>query len=228
MATNHEVRGSNPLRCNMIIEIFSSGPLETNVILIGCPKNQLAAIIDAPIGCKASIDAALKKHHLSPKMLLLTHSHWDHFGEASLLKESLNIPIYVHNEDKDNLLHPGSDGLPLLIPISSVQPDVFVVDQQKIKVGMIEIEVLHTPGHTPGGVCYWIEKEKLLISGDTLFRRTIGNLSFPTARPQKMFQSLKRLAQLPLDTVVIPGHGDNTTIGEEQWIAHTNSQQYGF
>jgi glyoxylase-like metal-dependent hydrolase (beta-lactamase superfamily II) len=75
-----------------------------------------------------------------------------------------------------------------------------------ISVGKLQLQVIHTPGHSPGGVCFYLADQKTLISGDTLFRGTIGNLSFPTARPKLMWSSLKRLAQLPQDTKVYPGH----------------------
>jgi glyoxylase-like metal-dependent hydrolase (beta-lactamase superfamily II) len=97
-------------------------------------------------------------------------------------------------------------------------------DGQVLAVGEFQIEVIHTPGHTPGGVCFYLKEQKILFSGDTLFQGTIGNLSFPTARPARMWDSLKRLAALPKETRVYPGHGDPTTIGKEQWIANAEDR----
>jgi len=199
----------------MIIEVFPSGPLETNCYLIGCQTLKRALVIDAPFKCSKDLLGRAKELDLHIDMLLLTHSHWDHMAEAALLKELYNIPVYVHREDAENVEDPGSDRLPLFFPIKGVKPDGFLSDGQHIAVGELSIEVIHTPGHTPGGVCFYIEKEHVLFSGDTLFRGSIGNLSFPTARPALMSKSLKRLAQLPAETVVYPGHGEPTTIGAE-------------
>ena len=221
MATNHGVRGSNPLRCDlhMIIKVFTSGLAETNTILIGCSETRQAAIIDVPQGSTEWIVKTLKKESLTPQMILLTHSHWDHLADAAKLKKLLELPIYVHPEDASNLEKPGSDRLPLYFPIEGVKADKFLSDGQVIPLGDLRIEVICTPGHTPGCVCFWLRKQKILISGDTLFKGTIGNLSFPTARPEAMWESLKKLAALPPETRVFPGHGPETTIKAESWLA---------
>ena len=208
----------------MLLNAFSSGPADTNTYLIGCSRTHKAVLIDTPQGSADWVLAQIKKHSLSIEMILLTHSHWDHTAEASLLKEKLQVPVYVHQEDAGNLEKPGSDRLPLFFPIPPVKPDGFLTDGQLITVGDLQIEVIHTPGHTPGGVCFYLPEQKVLISGDTLFQGTIGNLSFPTARPTLMWASLKRLAALPPDTTVYPGHGDPTTIGEEQWIINAQKR----
>ena len=153
-------------------------------------------------------------------MILLTHSHWDHMAEASILKEKLDIPLYVHSEDAQNLEVPGSDGLPLFYPIKAVKADHFLFDGEILFLGTLKIKVIHTPGHSPGGVCFYLENEAILISGDTLFQGTCGKVSFPTSNPSKMKHSLKKLSHLPPDTKVYPGHGPDTTIGaEEPWMS---------
>ena len=96
----------------MILKVFSSGPLETNTILLACPKTRKAAIIDVPFESIPLLIDEIKRDSLEPQMILLTHSHWDHIGAAAQLKEQLKIPIYVHAEDAGNLEVPGSDGLP--------------------------------------------------------------------------------------------------------------------
>lgn len=210
----------------MILEVHSSGPAETNTYLLICPVTRLAAVIDVPFESVDWIVHHLKKHHATLDKILLTHSHWDHTAEVALLKETLGAPIYVHREDAGNVEEPGSDRLPLYFPIQGIKPDHYLEDGQILHVGELAIEVIHTPGHTPGGVCFYLAKEKALISGDTLFRGTMGNLSFPTARPALMWQSLKRLSELPHDTTVYPGHGDSTSIGREQWIAHAKDRNF--
>ena len=202
----------------MIIEVFASGPADTNAYLVACPKTRRAVVIDVPPDSLGPLLERIHELQLTVAMVLLTHSHWDHFGDAFELKEKLNVPLYIHKEDAGNLEVPGSDRLPLFFPIKGVEPSGFLEDGQILNVGELKVQVIHTPGHTPGGVCFYLEEEKVLFSGDTLFQGTIGNLSFPTARPERMWDSLKRLAALPKETRVYPGHGDPTTIGKEQWI----------
>jgi len=160
----------------------------------------------------------------TPKFLFLTHSHWDHTADAAFLKKKWELPLYVHELDAPNVENPGSDGLPVLIDVPKAEVDHFLEDGQKIQVGELSIEVIHTPGHTPGGVCFYLKDQNVLISGDTLFREAIGRLDLPTAEPEKMWGSLEKLAQLPSNTRVIPGHGDETTIGAERWLA--NAKEY--
>ncbi len=208
----------------MILEIFPSGPLETNAYLLACSQTKKAVIIDTPSESTDLILQKASKLSVSIEKILLTHSHWDHIADVALLKEKLNVPVYVHEEDAGNLEHPGSDKIPLFFPIAGVKPDGFLVEGQELHVGHLKIQVIHTPGHTLGGVCFYLAKEKVLISGDTLFRGTIGSLSLPTARPASMWPSLKKLAALPAETKVYPGHGGPTSIGAEQWIAHAQEQ----
>ncbi len=203
----------------MIIQVFPAGPYATNAVLLGCQKTRLAVIIDFPRDSVEMLDQALNKQGLTLQMMLLTHSHWDHIADAAEAKRRWNVPLYVHEEDAANLESPGADGLPLMFPIEGVKADHFLKDGQQLEVGQLKIEVIHTPGHTPGGVCFWLKENELLISGDTLFKGTMGNLSFPTSRPKLMWDSLKKLALLPAETRVLPGHGEETSIGAERWMA---------
>lgn len=207
----------------MIIEIFCCGPASTNAILIACPDTKQGAIIDAPFGSSEWFFAKIKEFGLEMRMLLLTHSHWDHFAEAAKIKKILSIPLYIHEKDAYNLIQPGADGLPMLFDIEKVEPDFFLHDEKDLLLGNLSIKVIHTPGHTPGGVCFYIKEEHVLFSGDTLFEGSIGNLSFPTSEPEKMWQSLDKLAKLPYETKVFPGHGNTTTIGREKWLSNARS-----
>jgi hydroxyacylglutathione hydrolase len=124
----------------------------------------------------------------------------------------------IHHLDTPNLQNPGSDGLPCWVMIEGVSPTLLLKEGMEIPLGKLKIQVIETPGHTPGGVCFYLPDHHLLFSGDTLFQGTIGNLSFPTARPELMWQSLSKLAKLPQETRVLPGHGPETTIGKEPWL----------
>lgn len=203
----------------MIVEVFPSGPVNTNAILIGCEKTRTGVFIDPSAGSAQKLLDAAEKHHLKIQAIYLTHSHWDHFVDAAYLKQKLRIDVYVHEKDAENLIHPGADRLPTFFDIEGVEPTHLLEDGDKGSIGDLQFVVIHTPGHCPGSVCFYFEKEQVLISGDTLFKGTIGRLDLPTAEPKKMWISLKKLALLPGVTKVYPGHGPTTTIGAETWLS---------
>lgn len=203
----------------MIIQIFPSGPLETNAYIVACPNTRAAAIIDPAPDSFDSLVSFIESQQLKPVALLLTHSHWDHIGDAAAIKTKYKLPVFIHPLDTGNLQSPGSDGLPCWLDIQGVTPSNLIQEGETIPVGDLNFQVIHTPGHTPGGVCFYCPEEKILISGDTLFKGSIGNLSFSTGRPAQMWPSLKKLALLPPDTRVFPGHGGETRIGNEKWLA---------
>jgi hydroxyacylglutathione hydrolase len=185
------------------------GPYGTQAIIVECPETKEAVAIDPSQG-SASFFKASQAHMTR---VLLTHSHWDHLVDAHLLP----WPIYVHPLDKENLIHPGSDGVPSLIPIKPAPCAGLFNEGDEIKVGNLTLKVMHTPGHSPGSVCFYLEKQKILIAGDTLFKGSYGRVDLPTSNPLAMEKSLKRLALLPEDVVVYPGHGDKTYLKNEAW-----------
>ena len=203
----------------MFLDCFACGPFETNTYVIACKETKIAAVIDAAMGSFSLVMEKAKKDHLELKYLFLTHSHWDHMADAYLFQKKLSLSIWVDPKDAPNLEKPGSDKLPLMMAIEGVKADHFFEEGKEISIGNIKMKVIATPGHSPGGVSLYCEKQKILFSGDTLFRGTMGNISFPTSSPKDMWTSLKKLSTLPPDTVVLPGHGPKTTIGEEKWIA---------
>lgn len=202
----------------MFYSVFPSGPFETNAYILYCHETKDAVFIDPAPSSFASLEKFIENNHLKPKAIWITHSHWDHIADTAILKKRYSIPVFIHAEDAGNLQDPGSDRLPCWIDIEPVNPEHFFKDGDILTVGHLTAHVIHTPGHTPGGVSFYLPKEKLLFSGDTLFAGTIGNISFPTARPPLMWKSLAILAKLPSDTLVLPGHGSSTTIGQEKWL----------
>lgn len=202
----------------MTLAVFPSGPFETNAYVLSCPDTKSAAIIDPAPESSEKIISYIEKNHLKAEKILLTHSHWDHIADVTPLAAHFGIDVLIHQLDAPNLETPGADLLPCWIDIAGVKPDQFLQEGEDLQLGSLILRVIHTPGHTPGGVCFYLPKEKLLISGDTLFKGTIGNLSFPTANAQLMWQSLKKLAKLPAETKVFPGHGPSTTIAAENWL----------
>lgn len=202
----------------MIIEVVCSGPVDTNAFLIGCEETSRGIIVDPSEGSAPVILELIKKYRLDIDAIYLTHSHWDHLADLAILKKHFKIPVFVHILDAENVRHPGSDGLPLMMEIEGVEPDGYFEEGHHLNVGNLKFDVIHTPGHTPGGVCFYFRKDHILLSGDTLFQGSIGNLSFPTADPDLMWASLKKLALLPKQTEVYSGHGEPTTIADEHWL----------
>lgn len=200
----------------MLLTAFPSGPFATNAYLLKCEQTGQAAVFDPAPGSSEDLKWATAK--VDVQGIFLTHSHWDHIGDLAELKKHLDVPVYVHALDSVNVAYPGADRLPLMMPVQGVEPDEFLEEGQQIQIGNLLIEVIHTPGHTPGGVCFYLKEQAVLISGDTLFKGSIGNLSFPTANTDAMWTSLKKLAKLPSETKVYPGHGEPTMIGNEKWL----------
>ncbi len=203
----------------MLIKAFPSGPFSTNAYVVACAVTREAAILDPAPDSFPDIQDFLAQERLKAHKILLTHSHWDHIADIYQFKKHYPIAVYVHPLDVPNLQQPGSDGLPCWISIPAIQPDILLKEDMKIPVGMLTFEVLYTPGHSPGSVCFYEPHQHVLFSGDTLFQGTIGNLSFPTSQPSQMWSSLAKLAQLPPQTRVFPGHGPATTIqAESSWL----------
>ena len=202
----------------MLIYKFPSGPLETNAILFGCTTTRRGAVIDPARGSTEPILKLAAEAGLAIERIFLTHSHWDHLADVQELKIKTSALLYVHPLDVKNVEEPGIDGIPLLFPIQGVKADRLLAEGDVIPVGELQVEVIHSPGHSPGSVCYYLRAQNLLFSGDTLFQGSVGNLYLPTSEPQQMWISLRKLAALPKETRVVPGHGGDTSIGQEQWL----------
>ncbi|MFH1386478.1 MAG: MBL fold metallo-hydrolase [bacterium] len=190
----------------MRVEAIKVGPIATNCYLAWDETTKEALILDP--GDEASkILADIKKLQLKPKFIVSTHGHFDHITAIPELKKKLNIPY---------LANPADD---MIVKATTVlSADQELKEGDGFEVGSLKFEVLATPGHTPGGICLYCEKEKILFSGDTLFHGTYGRVDLPYSSEEAMLASLKKLLQLPPETHVYPGHGWSTTIGSEQNI----------
>ena len=156
----------------------------------------------------------LAKKGLVPAAILLTHAHFDHIsGIPALLRPLPGSPLYVHPADVPTFGHPYSQ---MGGEYASIGVPANVRDVADLPAALPGVQVLHTPGHTPGGVCYFFPADKLLLSGDTLFAGSVGRTDFPGGSMARMMDSLQALMKLPDDTLVIPGHGGHTTIGDEK------------
>src|SRR5713101_1514032 len=201
----------------MIHEILPVGPLRCNCSIIGDEATREAMVID-PGDDLSKILVILQKHNLSVKQIVITHAHIDHVGGAMKLRALTGAPIFLNQDDYAllKMLDVQAAWLGVAAP-GEVAIEASIADGDSLRTGNLTANVLHTPGHTEGSVCLYFPAEKLLIAGDTLFARSIGRTDLPGGSFEKIMRSLHdRVLTLPDDTVVIPGHGARTTIGEER------------
>jgi len=191
--------------------IMQVGPYGVNCTILGVGGK--AFVVDP--GHEAErILAAVADKGLPLAGILLTHAHFDHVGGVpGMLAAFPDIPVCLGEKDFSVLTHPMNQFPPDYPPIAkprNLKPASFAEE-------LVEgLKVIETPGHTPGGVCYYFPSEKLLLSGDTLFAGSIGRTDLPGGNMPTLMESLKKLTVLPDDTIAIPGHGPRTTIGEEK------------
>jgi glyoxylase-like metal-dependent hydrolase (beta-lactamase superfamily II) len=199
----------------MILETLCVGQFQVNCYILAPEDNSSAIIID-PGAEEDKIRRILAKHNLKPSFIINTHGHIDHIADD----DKFGVPIYIHREDLALLKNPELNLSNFLMSSYSVNSKVETLeDKQDIELGPIQLEVIHTPGHTPGGICLLMKKpeNKILFTGDTLFCQGIGRTDFPGANEKQIIKSIKdKLLKLTPDTVIYPGHGPSSTIGEEK------------
>ena len=200
----------------MIVETLPVGPLETNCYLVGCEQTRLGAVMD-PGGDAAVILSAVERHGLTLKVILLTHAHFDHIGGLAELAEATHAQVALHPGDLPLLRAQGGAAMFGIFVRPSPEPDWALSDGQVIKVGTLRLNVLHTPGHTPGHVTFYEPTAKAAFDGDVLFMQGIGRTDFPGSSYKQLIDSIRnKLFALPDDTTLYPGHGPATTVGDEK------------
>ena len=201
------------------IKVNAGGFMGINCYIIQDEETKETMVID-PGGSIAKIEEMLKVINAKVKYILLTHCHGDHMGAAQELKERYGGKILIHRFDQEGLRNP-SLNLSSHIGIGdvSLKEDARLDDGDIIHVGNLQFKVIHTPGHTIGSISLYCEEEKMVFSGDTLFRGTWGRTDLPTSDIEQIMHSItNRLMTLPEDTIVYPGHGKSTIIKEEEPI----------
>jgi len=203
----------------MRVETLIVPPLDNNVYLIVDEASKQAAVIDTGLGSR---DILAKAEDLGVKIvaILNTHGHPDHTADDGPLKAATGAKLAIFEVDAYRLARNAKESRWFLpAPPPAVAADLLLKEGMTISIGGIVLETIHTPGHTEGSCCFYDEADGLLFSGDTLFAGSCGRTDTLGASPAKMKTSLQRLAQLPPETRVLPGHGPSTKIGKETWIA---------
>jgi hydroxyacylglutathione hydrolase len=176
------------------IDRLTLGPYETNVYLVVCNKTKHSLVVDAPAGASTIISGLAGTQ---PKYILLTHDHYDHTGIIVSLRSRLKTPLAAHNLDSYQLKTP---------------PEIFLKDGDTLTLGSLNIRVLHTPGHTRGSLCF--KAGKYLLAGDTIFPGGPGRTETPDEFKQIIASIKEKIFSLPDDTLILPGHGEGTTVGK--------------
>jgi len=203
----------------VIHEILPTGALQCNCSVFGDESTREAIVIDPGDGTDlARLQEVLDAHSLKVKAIVITHAHIDHIGAAAKLKASTGAPVYMNSNDQTLYDHLDMQAQWLNIRVPTVTDvDVDARDGATLACGQTELTFLHTPGHTQGSLCVLVPSERLLIAGDTLFRDSVGRTDLPGGDHRMLLGSIKgKLLALPDETRVIPGHGDETTIGRER------------
>ena len=203
----------------MTVKTFDSNDMVQNVYLYYDENSSEGVLIDA--GCNDAdakeIATLVDEKGITIKAVLLTHGHYDHIMGVYKIKRITSAEICCHETEVEALENAEINRSAIHGINIEVKPDKLLADGDEIRFGNTILTVIHTPGHTPGCVCYYDSENGVLFSGDTLFKETIGRTDFPNGSHDQLIQSLKKkLFILPDETKVYPGHGNNTTIGYEK------------
>lgn len=196
----------------MFLDVFSDNSFESNCWLIGAAGTDEAVVVD-PGFSTGVVRRMLDVEGRRPVAVLATHGHYDHIGAAAELCRD-DLPLYIHEDDAAALTDPATWGAGMPVPPVPVQDVRTVAEGDELAFAGFVIQVLHTPGHTPGSVCY--RTDGWVLSGDLVFAGTIGRSDFPNSSPVAMQRSLRRFLELPDPLDVFPGHGPRTTVARER------------
>jgi glyoxylase-like metal-dependent hydrolase (beta-lactamase superfamily II) len=199
------------------IRTYPLGPLQTNCYVISNKEKQ--CLIFDPGEQGEALAKEIRKLKLKPLAILLTHAHFDHIGAVDFIRDLFKVPVYIHQAEKNWLTDSTKNGsaryreLPL---IEGQAADILIDHEGQLEVGPFTFTMFHTPGHSPGSICYWFKEDGFAVVGDTLFKGSIGRTDLPYGNHKELIQSIhNKLLTLPEQTICYPGHGEPTTPEEE-------------
>lgn len=198
----------------MIVRSLVVGPLEENCFIIGDERSKKAMVID-PGDEPGRIMGSIRNDGFTIDYIVCTHAHFDHVGAVGDIKKETGARIIIHRDEMEIYRSAGDQAALWGFKVDSLpEPDMFVADGDVIKFGNLNFTVMHTPGHSPGGIC--LLGEGLVITGDTIFAGSVGRTDFYGGDINKLRNSFEKLMALPPATEVFAGHGPNSTIGRER------------
>jgi len=201
----------------MILEMLTVGPFQENCYIVGDEQTGVGAIVD-PGDEAVRIALAVEQTNLEIIQILITHAHIDHVGAVAALGDEYSCPVLMHAEAEPMLRQLPTQAMMMGLRFGKVPAvDSHIEDEEVIEVGDLQLRSLYTPGHAPGHLAFYVESEGLVLSGDALFAGSVGRVDLPGGSIEVLMQSIEeRLLTLPDETRVYPGHGPETTIGNER------------
>jgi glyoxylase-like metal-dependent hydrolase (beta-lactamase superfamily II) len=205
--------------CGVNVHVLPAGPIQTNAYLLTEPKTGEAVLVDAPEGVWAQVEPILQKEGCRLTALWLTHGHWDHTQGAAEVARKAAVPVLAHRADQ-RLIETPEVMRPLLPPglkVEAVRVGRWLEDGESLEALGERVAVGHVPGHCPGSLMFYFPREGAAFAGDVLFQRGVGRTDLPGGSFDELERSIRtHIYVLPEETVVFPGHGDPTSVGEEK------------
>ena len=202
----------------MVIERWTGPPVETHTYLVADEASGEAWVVDAPLDTAAAVLGHCAERGYTLTRAILTHGHFDHVLDAERYQEA-GVPLAVNPADRELLAAPQTQMFGLDLPMPAVEITGELRDGRTLLLGETEWDVWHVPGHSPGHVILYSQAEKTVLGGDLLFQGGYGRVDLPGCDPKAMLRSLRRLMELPRETRIYPGHGPDTTLGQERfWL----------
>jgi len=202
------------------IKVLTFNPVQENTYVLYNEFNE-CIIIDP--GCyfdyeREELKSFIEKNHLVPKMLLNTHCHLDHVFGNKYVAEEYKLTLHIHKNEEELLKMAPASGLMFNLPFDNYKGElIFLKEGDVVSLGDDSLKVIYAPGHSPGSICFYCEKQKFIIGGDVLFQNSIGRTDLPGGSMEGLVKNIKeKLFTLPGDVIVYSGHGPETTIGEEK------------
>jgi glyoxylase-like metal-dependent hydrolase (beta-lactamase superfamily II) len=201
----------------MTILYNTGGVAATNAYLIADEASRQAVLFDAPDHTIGPLIEQARRRGWHVIGLWLTHGHFDHIADHARLTSAFpEAKVLIHPLDEPKLRHPDLMAMFLPFDIPPRRADAYVTDGQRLKLGDLDVDVIHTPGHAPGHVMYHFSKEKVLVGGDLIIMGAVGRTDLPDSDPAALDESIRRVMQLPDDTRLLPGHGSPSTLADER------------